>query len=160
MAFDAAVQRKVMGHFASGVTVVTTKVDGTLQGMTATAIASLSLNPPLILVCVDKRAGMWQHLTNAKFYAMNFLAEPQEAVSNKFAQKGPKDFSDVPHKFAETGAPVFTESLGYLDCKIVEVAAGGDHDIFIGEIVAGELLNPDAKPLLHYNSKYRKVADL
>jgi flavin reductase (DIM6/NTAB) family NADH-FMN oxidoreductase RutF len=159
MSFDVAIQRKVMGHFATGVTVITTSVDGTLQGMTATAVASLSLDPPLVIVCVDKRAGMWHQLSASKFYAMNFLVESQEAISTRFAMKGPKEFGDLDCFTAETGAPIFKAALGYLDCRVVDIAAGGDHDIFVGQIVAGGLLNPDAKPLLHFSGKYRKLAD-
>lgn len=158
MPVDSTLQRKIMGHFATGVTVITTRVGDELFGMTANAVASLSLNPPLVLVCVDKRAAMFEYLRTSKVYAMNFLAESQEAISTRFAMKGPKEFRDLDWFAAETGSPVFRDSLAYLDCRVVDVAAGGDHDIFIGEIIDGGLLRATDHPLLYYSGKYQKLA--
>jgi flavin reductase (DIM6/NTAB) family NADH-FMN oxidoreductase RutF len=160
MPFDSGMQRKIMGHFATGVTVVTTKVGDELFGMTANAVTSLSLSPPLVLVCVDKRAAMHESLKQSMCYAMNLLAESQEAISTRFAMKGPKDFSDLHCFTAETGCPIFGDSLAYADCKVIDIAAGGDHDIFIGQIVAGDLLKATDNPLLYYTGKYRKLAAL
>ena len=157
MPFDSVTQRKVMGHFATGVTVVTTRIGDDLHGMTANAVTSVSLTPPLVLVCVEKRAAMFGHLTTSKCYAMNILAELQQDISTRFAMKGPKDFSDLDWFPGETGSPVFRGSLAYLDCRVVDIAAGGDHDVFIGEIVAGGLLNPSEKPLLYYSGAYRAI---
>ena len=89
---------------------------------------------------------------------MNILTSKQQAVSNKFATPGPKDFSDLDIKTAETGAPIIADSLGWVDCKLTEILSGGDHDVFIGEIVAGELNSGD--PLLYFAGKYRDVAPL
>lgn len=158
MQFDAVLQRKIMGHFATGVTVVTTRVGDEMFGMTANAVTSLSLNPPQVLVCVDKRAAMLEHLRASKCYAMNLLAESQQDISTRFAMKGPKEFSDLDWFAAETGSPVFRASLAYVDCRVVDIAPGGDHDIFIGEIVAGDLLNPTEKPLLYYSGAYRAIS--
>ena len=157
MPFDSAMQRKIMGHFATGVTVITTKVGDELFGMTANAVASLSLTPPLVLVCVDKRAAMHEYLQQSKCYAMNLLSESQEEISTRFAMKGPKEFSDLDYFTAETGSPIFRDSLAFADCKIIDTAAGGDHDIYIGHIVAGDLLRPTEDPLLYYLGKYRKL---
>lgn len=158
MAIDSGLQRKIMGHFATGVTVVTTRVGEEMFGMTANAVTSLSLNPPLVLVCVDKRAAMLEYLRTSKCYAMNLLAEAQQDISTRFAMKGPKEFSDLDWFAAETGSPVFRASLAYVDCRVVDIAAGGDHDIFIGEIIAGGLLNESEKPLLYYAGAYRAIA--
>jgi flavin reductase (DIM6/NTAB) family NADH-FMN oxidoreductase RutF len=152
MAFDPMEQRRIMGHFATGVTVVTSRLDEALHGMTANAVSYLSLDPPLVLVAVDLKAGMHTVLKSSDCFAMNILTVEQEALSTRFATRGPKDFSDIDTKTLETGAPVFTEALAYLDCRIVNVLSGGDHDIFIGEVVAGDVR--DGRPLMFYQGKY------
>jgi flavin reductase len=158
MAFDSALQRKIMGRFATGVTVVTTGKEGRYGGLTANAVCSLSLDPPFVLVAVDKRAGSHAELLEHRCYAVNILAATQEAISQRFAKSGPKDFSDLTWKTAVTGAPVLEGTLGYVDCRLVEVLGAGDHDIFIGEIVAGEL-SEAGTPLLYFSGKYRQLAE-
>jgi flavin reductase (DIM6/NTAB) family NADH-FMN oxidoreductase RutF len=156
MAFDAMEQRRIMGHFATGVTVVTTHHNGELHGMTANAVTSLSLDPPLVLVAVDLRSQMLEHLKQGKCFAMNVLRGDQEALSSRFAAPGPKDFSELKIKTAETGAPILVDALAFVDCRLSEILRGGDHDIFIGEIVAGDI--HEGQPLLFYNGKYAQLA--
>src|SRR5262249_24764747 len=120
MEFDSKLQRKIMGRFATGVTVVTTAGSGGMGGLTANAVASLSLDPPLVLVAVDKRAGSHPEILANKCYAMNILASDQEEISRRFATSGPKDFSGIPWKTVVTGAPVFEGSLGFVDCRLLE----------------------------------------
>jgi flavin reductase (DIM6/NTAB) family NADH-FMN oxidoreductase RutF len=158
MAIDSALQRKIMGRFATGVTVVTTSKDGQHGGLTANAFCSLSLDPPLVLVAVDKKAGSHAELLSHRCYAVNILSTEQEAISQRFAKSGPKDFSGLKWKTAVTGAPVLEGTLGYVDCRVVDVLRGGDHDIFVGEIVAGELAD-EGQPLLYFSGKYRKLAE-
>lgn len=159
MAFDPMLQRQIMGGFATGVTVVTTRYgDGEITGMTANAVMSLSLEPPLVVVSVDKKGGMHGCLTEGQCFAMNILTRDQENLSTRFAAPGPKDFSDLDLAEGETGAPILTGTLGYLDCKVTEVLSAGDHDMFVGEIVAGEL--GEGTPLLFYGGKYRELAEL
>lgn len=158
MAFDSALQRKIMGRFATGVTVVTTSKEGRHGGLTANAICSLSLDPPLVMVAVDKRAGSHAELLAHQCFAVNILASDQEEISQRFAKSGPKDFSGLKWKAAVTGAPILEGTLGYVDCRLHEVLHGGDHDIFVGEIVAGEF-SEGGQPLLYFSGKYRKLAD-
>lgn len=158
MPFDSLLQRKIMGHFATGVTVVTTRGGDQLHGMTANAVTSVSLNPPLVLVCVEKRAAMFEHLHHSKCFAMNILSAAQQPISNRFAMKGPKEFGDLDWFAGETGCPVFRQSIAYVDCRVVDIATGGDHDIFIGEIIGGGLLNASEQPLLYYSGAYRAIA--
>ena len=106
MAFDPAEQRRIMGSFATGVTVVTTSGEPP-TGLTANAVTSLSLDPPLVLVAIDKKAGSHQAIKDAGCFAMNILTSRQQTVSNKFATPGPKDFSDLDIKTAETGKGVY-----------------------------------------------------
>ncbi len=160
MPFDTILQRKIMGHFATGVTVVTTRVGDDLYGMTANAVTSLSLAPPLVLVCVERHAAMLEHLRTSKCYAMNILTEAQQDISTRFARKGPKEFSDLDWFPGETGSPILRASLAYVDCRVVDIASGGDHDVFIGEIFAGGCLNPSELPLLYYSGAYRTISSI
>lgn len=155
MAFDPIKQRRIMGHFAKGVTIVTTHHEGELHGMTASAVTSLSLEPPLILVSVDCLANMNTYLRASACFAVNILTEDQEAWSTRFAKRGPKDFSDIDHKTEITGSPVFEKALAYVDCKLVNIVPAGDHDIFIGEIVAGD--TGEGRPLIFYGGKYGRL---
>ena len=157
MAFDPMLQRQIMGRFATGVTVVTTQYGDQVSGMTANAVMSLSLDPPLIVVSVDREANMHGHLTQGQCYAINVLKQDQEELSRRFAKPGPKDFSDIELTVAETGAPIFVDALAYVDCRVVEVAPAGDHDMFIGEPVAGETY--DGQPLIFYSGQYAQLED-
>ncbi|HET6879636.1 MAG TPA: flavin reductase family protein [Pirellulales bacterium] len=155
--FDSQLQRRIMGHFATGVTVISTRRGEELHWMTANAVASLSLHPPLVLVAVDKRAQMHEHLLESRFFAVNILSEEQEALSRRFAMRGPKEWSDLKLTAAVTGAPIIEDALAYLDCKLAEVLPGGDHHIFTGEIVAGD--TREGRPLLYYKGNYARLVE-
>ena len=157
MAFDPMLQRQIMGRFATGVTVVTTRYGEQISGMTANAVMSLSLDPPLIVVSVDCQSNMHGHLTQGQCYAINVLKHDQEELSRRFAKPGPKDFSDLKLTEAETGAPIFVDALAYVDCRVVEVARAGDHDMFIGEPLAGETY--DGEPLIFYSGQYAQLEE-
>lgn len=157
MTFDSAAQRRIMGRFATGVTVITTRVGDELAGMTANAVASLSLDPPLVLVAVDKRSQTHEVLHKSRAFAMNILDESQEELSTRFAMPGPKNFSDIELRAGETGSPIFADALAWTDCRVVDILPGGDHDIFIGEIVAGDAR--EGRPLLYYCGKYGRLGD-
>jgi flavin reductase len=156
MAFDSQKQRKIMGHFATGVTVVTTGGEAGVHGLTANAVASLSLDPPLVLVAVDRRAATLDFLKKNRCFAVNILRLEQEEVSRRFAKPGPKDFSDLNVTVAATTAPILADCLAFVDCRVVDVLPGGDHEIFVGEIVAGELLG--GEPLLYCAGSYSRLA--
>ena len=155
--FDSQLQRRIMGHFATGVTVISTRRGEDLHWMTANAVASLSLDPPLVLVAVDKRAQMHEHLMESRFFAVNILRQEQEALSQRFAMRGPKEWSDLKLSTAVTGAPILDDALAFLDCKLAEVLPGGDHHIFTGEIVAGDV--SEGRPLLYYKGNYARLAE-
>jgi flavin reductase (DIM6/NTAB) family NADH-FMN oxidoreductase RutF len=155
MAFDGQELRKIMGSFATGVTIVTTDSDPP-TGLTANSVTSLSLDPPLILFAVDKKAGSLAAFNETRRFAVSILTTEQQDISNRFATPGPKDFSDLSIRTAETGAPILADALAWADCRVVDVLPGGDHDIFIGEVVAGDVNVGD--PLLFYAGKYREVA--
>ncbi len=158
MTLDSKEQRRILGMFATGVTVASTKLDEETWGMTANAVTSLSLDPPLVILCVQRDSVSRDKFQQAGCFALNILSAEQQDISDRFAFKGPKDFSDLDTTTAETGAPILKDTLGWVDCKVKEILAGGDHDIFIGEIVAGELNS--GEPLLYFSGKYRDVAPL
>jgi flavin reductase (DIM6/NTAB) family NADH-FMN oxidoreductase RutF len=157
MPFDPAMQRKIMGQFATGVTVVTTGGPAGRHGLTANAVTSLSLDPPLLLVAVDKRAHSLDVLKTNRCFAVNILRLEQEEISRRFAIPGPKDFSGLSLTTAQTGAPIMADCLAFADCRIADILPGGDHEIFVGEIVAGEVLG--GHPLLYHAGKYCKLSD-
>ncbi len=153
MAIDSMLQRQVMGRFATGVTLLTTRFDEGVLGMTANAVMSLSLEPPLVVVSVDKKNSMHECLIQGKCFALNMLRADQEEISRRFAISGPKDFSGLSITAAETGAPILVDAIAFVDCKLVEILSGGDHDMFVGEPVAGEVR--DGEPLIFYGGEYR-----
>jgi len=144
-----------MGQFATGVTVASTSIHGETWGMTANAVTSLSLDPPLVLLAVVRDSQSYEKFKEAGCFALNILNDNQRELSDRFAFAGPKDFSAIKFKTAETGAPIISDCLGWVDCRLTEVLAGGDHDIFLGEIVAGEL--GAGQPLLFYSGKYCRL---
>ena len=158
MTIDPALQRRILGRFATGITLVTTRYgegDDQIWGMTANSFTSLSLDPALVLLTVDRRNSMCEYMAQGQCFAVNVLTTHQESISRRFAMRGLKDFSDIELVAAETGAPILVGALAYLDCRLVETLPGGDHDIFIGEIVAGGL--HEGQPLLFDNGCYTRL---
>jgi flavin reductase (DIM6/NTAB) family NADH-FMN oxidoreductase RutF len=155
MVFDSREQRRIMGRFATGVTVASTRVGDQTWGMTANAVTSLSLNPPLVLLCVGREGQSCAMFRQAGCFALNILRADQEDLSNRFAFAGPKDFSGLSTAVASTGAPILDGALGWLDCKVVQILPGGDHEIFVGEIQAGGV--GEGQPLLYYGGKYSRL---
>jgi flavin reductase (DIM6/NTAB) family NADH-FMN oxidoreductase RutF len=148
--------RRAMGRFATGVTLITTCLDGELHGMTANAVTSLSLDPMMVLVCVDKTADTHDILSKAGVFAVNILNKEQADISNRFAKKefeNAHGLHDLPYRTAVTGAPIIEGAIAYLDCRTVTEHHGGDHTIFIGEVAEAKELS-DGEPLVFYRGKY------
>jgi len=148
--------RRAMARFATGVTFVTTRLGDDLHGMTANAVTSLSLDPTLVLVCVDKTADTHDILSKAGVFAVNILNKDQAEISNRFARKefdGAHGLDGLSHTFAVTGAPIIDGALAYLDCRTVTEHHGGDHTIFIGEVLAAKELS-EGEPLVFYRGRY------
>ena len=155
MPIDKNEFRKVCGHFAAGVTVVTTTgADGAPYGLTATAFSSVSLDPPLVLVCVDKKSETYPHFASGVF-AVNFLAHDQQEISKRFATSGGDKFNGVPFRQGTIGAPLLAGTIGHLECRIVHTYAGGDHTIYVGEVDNG--VTCDAEPLVHFRGAYQRI---
>jgi flavin reductase (DIM6/NTAB) family NADH-FMN oxidoreductase RutF len=159
VAFDSKEQRRIFGRLATGVTVVSTLAGNESWGMTANSVTSLSLDPPLVLVAVVRNSATDGYLKASRVFAMSILAADQEDLSIRFSGPGPRDLSDLNVKTAVTGCPVLVDAMGWVDCRVVDILSGGDHEIFLGEIVAGESHDHDKKPLLFFSGKYRKIKD-
>jgi flavin reductase len=156
--FSAGEFRATLGAFATGVTVVTSRGEGDdAFGMTANAFSSLSLDPPLVLVCVIAGTTGAETIERNGSFAVNILASTQEPISRYFSWKdrprGAAAFSEIPHYTAVTGCPLLEGAAAYLDCRLAGKYESGDHIIFIGEVLA---LGVDATstPLLFHNGCY------
>ena len=160
MAVDPQEFRSVMGSFATGVTVITAAAGDELQGMTANAVASLSLDPLLMLICIDRTSHTHRVLQAGGAFAVNVLGAHQEDVSRLFAKKAEPERGSLrgqPFRLGKAGAPVLEDALAYVECRIVETHSGGDHTIFIGEVVDVGVAE-DVEPLLFYRAQYRTLS--
>jgi flavin reductase (DIM6/NTAB) family NADH-FMN oxidoreductase RutF len=160
MAIDGPRFRQIIGHFATGVTVVTTAHEGRLHGMTANAITSLSLDPLLLLVCVDKTANMHGELTKAGRFAVNILTDDQEDISRTFATTTEPEegrLQGVAYHLGPHGAPLIDDALGFMECALGDQFDGGDHTIYTGLVLNGDVSDEGA-PLLFYRGGYRRMA--
>lgn len=147
----------MMGHFATGVTVVTTHDGrGGAHGLTANSVTSVSLSPPLLLVCVDRKAESFAHFYASRCFAVNVLAATQEDLSTRFARSGGDKFADVAHRAGRLGAPLLDGCLAHLECRIVQTHEGGDHVIHVGEVTHASATGGD--PLLYFQGRYRRLA--
>lgn len=145
--------RQLLGRFATGVTVLTTRTpDGRPIGMTASSVASVSLEPPCVLVCVDKTHDMHAALQAARYFVLNVLAADQEALSRRFAADSANRFDGVGYRENDQGMPVLNGVLASIDCEKQEAVPGGDHTVFFGLVIGGTVT--DRRPLLYYRGGY------
>jgi len=138
---DRDVFRNVIGHFASGVTVITTRNEGTDFGMTASAVSSLSMDPPMLLVCINRRNPTQQAVSGSRAFAVNILDESQAELAERFGRPGPDKFAGIERVYGRFGAPVLDTALAYMECRVVEDVTGGTHSVFLAEV-----LNAVARP--------------
>src|SRR5256714_12234841 len=178
--------RQVAGQFATGVTVVTTRNQGTLAGLTVNAFCSVSLDPPLVLVCVDLTSATLRAIRESEIFAINILTDEQEHLSRCFAtstEERYKHFCHASFQTAATGSPILDGALAFLDTRVVAEYPGGDHVIFLGQVEAmgvggqvafanetgaersnllssnGNITTEDkAAPLAYYRGQYRHLA--
>lgn len=153
--------RKVMGHFVTGVTVVTALDRDQPQGITVNALSSVSLDPPLVMVALDRGRFITPTVRRAGRYAVNILAEAQQALSDCFAgapvEPGRDAFCGAAWHAGSTGLPLIDGALATLECTVVQTFSAGDHDLFIGRVdaLANEEQHPE--PLLYYRRRYLRV---
>lgn len=150
--------RRALRKFVSGVTIVTVAHGDRLHGMTASSFASVSLEPPLILVCLDKSSQTRSLLLEVGSFAVNVLSAEQEDVARAFSRPGIKPFDELAHRPAANRAPLLNDSIAWLECSTREIVDGGDHDVIIGEVLASEVR--EGEPLLYYEQDYRGLKNL
>lgn len=148
--------RAVLGRFPSGVTVVTTKsADGSDQGMTVSAFCSVSLEPPLVLVCIEKSASAYKALTSAAGFAVNILSANQEQIARRFSIIDIDRFEGVGFTRSSSGYAILDDVLGVLECRRFALHDGGDHTIILGEVEATRV--ETGTPLLYYRGGYAQL---
>lgn len=158
MTIDPTAFRAVLGRYATGVAVVTTRDQaGVPVGLTVNSFTSVSLDPPLVLFCLDRAAGSEPAFAASDCFAVNILGDDQCPVSMRFADPVAQRFVDDLTIRWETGAPVLTDALAALDCRMHARYDGGDHVILVGRVVRAEVL-ADASPLVYWRGGYRALA--
>jgi flavin reductase (DIM6/NTAB) family NADH-FMN oxidoreductase RutF len=153
--------RTVMGHFVTGVTVVTALRGDRPQGITVNALSSVSLEPPLVMVALDRRRFITPTVREAGRFAVNILAETQQALSDCFAgaevSPGRDAFCGASWHAGASGLPLIDGAIGSLECTVVETFSAGDHDLFIGRVDALRSEDAQADPLLYYRRRYLRI---
>ena len=153
LAPDSATYRTVLGHFATGVVLVTAVEGVEPVGLAANSFTSVSLDPPLVLFCAAKSSSTWPRIQAAGKWAANFLDEDGEEICRLFAQKGADRFAHLAYTPGRTGSPIVEDALAFVDCETVEEHDAGDHVIVVGRVV--ELgYRHEGKPLLFYRGGY------
>jgi flavin reductase (DIM6/NTAB) family NADH-FMN oxidoreductase RutF len=154
---DPRTLRDALGCFATGVTVVTCEdPSGTPTGLTVNSFTSVSLDPPLLLVCVHKLAASAEALTTASHFAINVLQTGQQPASIRFSTRDEDRFGVTPWSRGEAGAPILKDSLGVFECQRFAAYDGGDHHILVGEVVKASF-DASLDPLLYFRGRYRRL---
>ena len=148
--------RKACGRFATGVSIASVMDgQGTPHGLTVSSFTSVSLHPPLILICLGHAVTVIQHFRAATHFGINVLAEGQQALSDHFARRGHDRFEGLPWSPGATGVPILSGVLASIECAVHRIVPMGDHDILVGEMVHSEV--SDGRPLLYFASAYRHL---
>jgi flavin reductase (DIM6/NTAB) family NADH-FMN oxidoreductase RutF len=156
----AAGYKAALRRFASGVTVITCRPDGQDHAMTASAFCAVSLDPPLVLVCVSRTARFSSAIQASPLWGVSILAASAEPAADWFATSGRPlagQLDQVAHHRGSTGVALLDDALAVLECRTRSISAAGDHDIVIGEVITAAV-SEQADPLLHWESAYRRIA--
>lgn len=157
MPIEPADFRRALGQFASGVAVVTTRdAEGRSMGLTVSAFCSVSLEPPLVLVCIDNRSETHDGFETSRVFGASVLREDHEHFSRRFAQRGREKFAARDLHLGETGVALVPGALAQLECRVVSALPGGDHTSYVGEVV--RLRTSPGRPLLYHASDYGRLA--
>jgi flavin reductase (DIM6/NTAB) family NADH-FMN oxidoreductase RutF len=154
---DPAEFRRIMGHWTTGVAVVATMTEtGEPRGLTASAVASVSLEPPLVLACIERHADTHRYIRAHGCFAISILPQTAERSARRFAgDMAEAKFDGIAYHAEVTGAPVLDEALAWIDCRVRDVHDGGDHSIVVGEVVAGDA--HEGEPLVHYRGGFNRI---
>jgi flavin reductase (DIM6/NTAB) family NADH-FMN oxidoreductase RutF len=157
MPIDDARFKLAMSQFASGVTVVTTEHEGVRYGMTVASFASLSLHPPLVLICIEKSVKSHDAIAAAEKFGVSILAKSQAEISGRFASRRDDKFDGVAVRAGELGVPLIDGAICTLECRLHASLPGGDHTIFVGEVVDAQ--TTESAPLVYFRSGYRELTE-
>ena len=155
--------RMAMRYWATGVTVVTTKFQGIMHGMTVSSFTSVSLTPPLILVALERKSRTHQIVEKSGIFGVNILADDQREVSDRFAGRHTEytdRFKNLGVFTLATGSPMLLAGLASFDCQVSANYPGGTHTIFIGQVVASQINHEQREPLVYFNRDYHRLAEL
>jgi flavin reductase (DIM6/NTAB) family NADH-FMN oxidoreductase RutF len=153
---DPQLFRRACAQFATGIAIATVfDPQGAPHGMTVNSFTSVSLTPPLVLICVDYSANLLPFFRAASHYAINVLAEHQQALSQRFAQRGCDRFDGVEWRPGATGVPLLPAALAHLECATTQVIEAGDHAIFLAQVIHAACF--PGRPLLYFDSSYRQL---
>lgn len=153
---DDATFKLAMSQFTSGVTIVSTTHEGERYGLTVSSFASLSLAPPLVIVCVERSVKSHDAIAAARRFGVSILEAGQAVLSNRFASKVDDKFEGVATVTGSTGVPLIAGALCLIECTVRDILPGGDHTIFVGEVVRVSI--GEGEPLVYYRSAYRALA--
>lgn len=148
--------RQVFGRFATGVTIVTMKNEEGFHGLTVNAFTSVSLEPPLVLICIQKDGNSHTYIANTDAFVVNILSSKQKDLAGRFASSDLDSlgrFENVSYRLSPRGIPILEDSLGYLECHLENQFVGGDHTIFLAQVENVEI-NENESPLIFYASKF------
>jgi flavin reductase (DIM6/NTAB) family NADH-FMN oxidoreductase RutF len=147
--------REIAGHFASGVTIVTTRCDGRSYGATASAFSSLSLEPPMVLLCMNRSSGTGAAIHASRRFGVNILGEEQRDAAIRFARKGPEKFAGVRLSTTESDVPLLEDALATLECGVVQETVGGTHWVFLAVVEDGKARS--GTPLAYWRGRYGRL---
>jgi flavin reductase (DIM6/NTAB) family NADH-FMN oxidoreductase RutF len=142
--------------FASGVTIVTVDREGKPHGMTAIAFAAVSLEPPLVLVCLERNSRTRAAVATSGRFVVNILRSDQEDLARAFSLSGEKSFEGVAHEVDDSGAALLSDAIATMSCRTVEMVPGGDHDVYLAEVTAA--VSREGSPLLYFDRDYRRLS--
>lgn len=152
---DDARFKEAMSHFACGVTIVTTEHEGKPYGMTVSAFASLSLHPPLVLICIEQSVKTHDAIRAAGSFGVSMLERSQADVSGRFASRSDDKFSGITTRRGTNGVPLIDGAICTLECRVQNELPGGDHTIFVGEVLDAQ--TSEGAPLVYHRSSYREI---
>lgn len=159
--FDSRLFRNVMGRYATGITVVTVRESGIPHGMTVNSFTSVSLNPLLVLICLDKGAKTTEMLHRTGLFTVNILSAEQINVARRFSESGNENdrFTGIDYYHSDSGTPILQNALANLTCSVKETIDGGDHTIYIGEVIDLDYSEVNKQPLVYYRGNYTSIQD-
>lgn len=157
MPVGASEYRELLGRFASGVTLVTVSAGERLHGMTASAFAAVSLEPPLVLVCLERASRTRGLILEVGAFAVNILSTGEEQLARAFAGSGPKSFDEIAYGRGSSGAPLLEDAVATVECRVHSVVESGDHDVVFGEVTETDVRG--GSPLVYYRRSYRSLSE-